>query len=221
MLNDLCRSVVDVGASQKLLLSSGAYAQLAYAGKVPDLLSAIGTLSATGAPQFEPATGGWEPIRLGAIQDLVQAQFGPVDLDRSAALLDAVAEHDPACAACAGRRFGFPTGRCRARSRTPTGSRRRAMSSWRTSPTASAARCARPRCAARRPGRRLRGLRRVLVAQRGWRMRAALSELIAAYSGVASSTSVPNGSRTQATRWPCGLSFGSASDVQPAPSACA
>jgi hypothetical protein len=41
------------------------------------------------------------------------------------------------------------------------------------------------------------------------------------YSGVASSTSVPNGSRTYATRWPCGLSAGSASDVQPACSACA
>lgn len=107
-LDELCRSVVDVGVSQELLLSSGAYAQLAFAGKVPDLLSAIGTLSATGEPRFEPAKGGWEPIGLGAIQDLVQEQFGPVDPDRSAALLEAVAEHDPSCAACAGRRFGFP-----------------------------------------------------------------------------------------------------------------
>ncbi len=55
MLDDLCRSVVDVGVSQELLLSSGAYAQLAFAGKVPDLLSAIGTLSVIGAPRFEPA----------------------------------------------------------------------------------------------------------------------------------------------------------------------
>lgn len=108
LLDDLCRSVVDVGVSQELLLSSGAYAQLAFAGKVPDLLSAIGTLSATGAPRFELAQGGWEPIGLGAIQDLVQARFGPVDLDRSAVMLETVAEHQPACAACAGRRFGFP-----------------------------------------------------------------------------------------------------------------
>ena len=36
------------------------------------------------------------------------------------------------------------------------------------------------------------------------------------YSGVASSTSVPNGSRTYATRWPWGLSTGAASDAQPA-----
>jgi len=55
LLDDLCRSVVDVGVSQELLLSSGAYAQLAFAGKVPDLLSAIGTLSVIGAPRFEPA----------------------------------------------------------------------------------------------------------------------------------------------------------------------
>ena len=41
------------------------------------------------------------------------------------------------------------------------------------------------------------------------------------YSGVASSSSVPNGSRTKATRWPCGLSCGSASDWQPASSATA
>ena len=39
------------------------------------------------------------------------------------------------------------------------------------------------------------------------------------YSGVASSSSVPNGSRTNATRWPCGLSSGAASDSQPASSA--
>jgi len=108
LLDDLCRSVVDVGVSQELLLSSGAYAQLAFAGKVPDLLSAIGTLSATGAPRFELAHGGWEPIGLGAIQDLVQARFGPVDLDRSAVRLEAVAERQPACPACAARRFGFP-----------------------------------------------------------------------------------------------------------------
>lgn len=108
LLDDLCRSVVDIGVSQELLLISGAYAQLASANKVPDLLSTIGTLSATGVPRFELAHGGWEPIGLGAIQDLVQAQFGPVDLDRSAVMLEAVAERDPACAACAGRRFGFP-----------------------------------------------------------------------------------------------------------------
>jgi len=108
LLDDLCRSVVDVGVSQELLLRSGAYAQLAFAGKVPDLLSATGTMSVTGPSEFEFARGGWEPIGLGAIQDVVQAQFGPIDFNRSAVVLDAVADPEPACAACAGRRFGFP-----------------------------------------------------------------------------------------------------------------
>jgi tetratricopeptide (TPR) repeat protein len=108
LLGDLCRSVVDVGASQELLLTSGAYAQLAFAGKVPDLLSATGALSPIEPPEFEPAGDGWEPTGLGAIQDLVQAQFGPVDLDRSTVRLAAVAEPAPGCPACAGERFGFP-----------------------------------------------------------------------------------------------------------------
>ena len=41
------------------------------------------------------------------------------------------------------------------------------------------------------------------------------------YIGVPSSTSVPNGSRTNATRWPWGLSSGAASDSQPASTAIA
>lgn len=108
LLGDLCQSVVAVGVSQELLLVSGAYAQLAFAGKVPGLLSAIGELSAMEPPEFDPAGDGWEPIGLGAIQDLVQAQFGPVDLDRSAVRLDAVAEPAAGCPACAGERFGIP-----------------------------------------------------------------------------------------------------------------
>src|SRR4051812_13068387 len=68
VLGDLCRSVVDVGVEQELLLTSGAYAQLATAGKVPGLLSATGALSVLGDPEFELADEGWEPIGLGAIQ---------------------------------------------------------------------------------------------------------------------------------------------------------
>lgn len=108
LLGDLCRSVLEVGVSQELLLASGAYAQLAFAGKVPGLLSATGTLSAIEAPMLAPADAGWEPIGLGAIQDLVQAQFGPVDLDRSRVALDPVGEPATGCPGCAGRRFGFP-----------------------------------------------------------------------------------------------------------------
>lgn len=108
VLGALCHSVLEVGVSQELLLASGAYAQLAFAGKVPGLLSATGTLSAIEPPALAPADAGWEPIGLGAIQDLVQAQLGPVDLDRSRVALEPVAESATGCRACAGRRFGFP-----------------------------------------------------------------------------------------------------------------
>ncbi len=45
---------------------------------------------------------------LGAITDLVQHAFGPVDLDRSPVELATVAAIHPRCPACAGGRFGFP-----------------------------------------------------------------------------------------------------------------
>ena len=108
LLGDLCRSVVEVGVGQERLLCSGAYAQLAHAGTAPGLLSATGALSALGEPAFAPAGEGWEPIGLGAIQDLVQAELGPFDLDRSRVALEPVAEPLAGCPACAGRRFGFP-----------------------------------------------------------------------------------------------------------------
>lgn len=108
LLGDLSRSVIEVGVEQELLLDSGAYAQLAHAGRAPDLLSAAGRLSAIEPPTLAPATAGWEPIGLGAIQDLVQAAFGPVDLDRSRVVLDPVADPAPGCPACAGGGFGFP-----------------------------------------------------------------------------------------------------------------
>lgn len=107
-VSDLCRSVLDVGVDQELLLISGDYPQLAFAGKAPDLLSAVGSLSAIAPPELEPAAGGWEPIGLGAIQDLVQARFGPVDLDRATVSLDAVERPESQCPACRGQRFGFP-----------------------------------------------------------------------------------------------------------------
>src|SRR3954447_11533617 len=108
LLDDLCRSVVEVGVEHELLLTSGAYAQLAATGKAPRLLSAVGALSALGDPEFSLAHESWEPIGLGAIQDLVQAAFGPVDLDRSRVALKPVGAPTPGCPACDGERFGFP-----------------------------------------------------------------------------------------------------------------
>lgn len=57
---------------------------------------------------YSAPAGAWEPIGLGAIQDLVQAAFGPVDLDRSAVRLGLGAPRRPGCPACARTRFGFP-----------------------------------------------------------------------------------------------------------------
>jgi tetratricopeptide (TPR) repeat protein len=45
---------------------------------------------------------------LGAIQDLAQERYGPVDLDRSPVRLQPATESTPECPACAGGRFGFP-----------------------------------------------------------------------------------------------------------------
>jgi tetratricopeptide (TPR) repeat protein len=106
---DACgSSVLAVGTRHEQLLVSDAYAQLAFAGQVPGLLSEVGSLAPGAAPRIALASPGWEPIGLGAIQDLVQETFGPVDLDRSPVRLEAAGELTPGCPACAGRRFGFP-----------------------------------------------------------------------------------------------------------------
>jgi len=102
-LGELCRSAVEVGVEQELALVSGAYAQLAHAGKVPELLSATGHLTTIDLPTLEPIADGWEPIGLGAIQDVVQARFGPVHLDRAAVALDAAAPAAAASSATAAR----------------------------------------------------------------------------------------------------------------------
>jgi len=108
VIGGLAGSVLAVGAAHEALFVSGAYAQLAFAGEVPRLLSE--SESAVRQPVFEIelAASAWEPIGLGAIQDLAQERFGPVDLDRSPVRLDPAREPSSDCPACTGRRFGFP-----------------------------------------------------------------------------------------------------------------
>jgi FAD/FMN-containing dehydrogenase len=108
MVGELAGSVLAVGARHEQLLVSGAYPQLKFAGDVPGLLSEPESARGLPAPMIELAAPGWEPIGLGAIQDLAQERYGPVDLDRSRVRLDPVAEPSPECPACAGKRFGFP-----------------------------------------------------------------------------------------------------------------
>jgi hypothetical protein len=61
-----------------------------------------------GTPQIRAVSPGWQDIGLGAITDIVQHAFGPVDLDRSAVELAPARSPRPGCPACAGHRFGFP-----------------------------------------------------------------------------------------------------------------
>ena len=68
-------------AAHEALAVSGGYAQLAAAGAAPPLLGDPGA-SLPGL-RLELVSNGWDPIGLGAIQDLVQEAYGPVDLDRS------------------------------------------------------------------------------------------------------------------------------------------
>ena len=108
VIGELAGSVLAVGARHEQLLVSGAYPQLAFVGEVAGLLSEPESARGLPAPMIELAAAGWEPIGLGAIQDLAQERYGPVDLDRSRVRLDPVAESSPGCPACAGKRFGFP-----------------------------------------------------------------------------------------------------------------
>ncbi|MDQ6775882.1 MAG: SEC-C metal-binding domain-containing protein [Actinomycetota bacterium] len=108
VIGELAGSVLAVGAIHEELLVSGAYPQLAFAGELPGLLSELGSAHGLPAPEIELAASAWEPIGLGAIQDLAQERYGPVDLDRSKVRLDPATELTPDCPACMGGRFGFP-----------------------------------------------------------------------------------------------------------------
>jgi hypothetical protein len=61
-----------------------------------------------GTPRIRLDSPGWQDIGLGAITDIVQHAFGPVDLDRSGVELAPTPAPSTGCPACTGRRFGFP-----------------------------------------------------------------------------------------------------------------
>ena len=96
------------GAAAEGLVVSGAQPALATAGRMPRLLDGLEDAGTLGIPTVRVRSDGWEPLGLGAIQDLVQDSFGPVDLDRSLVRLDPVMPPVADCAACRGERFGFP-----------------------------------------------------------------------------------------------------------------
>lgn len=89
-------------------VNDGRYPDLAARGVVPHLVSDLAAGSALGTAQITAMSVEWEPMGLGAITDLAQHAFGPVDLDRSPVELAAVTVTQQGCPACAGGRFGFP-----------------------------------------------------------------------------------------------------------------
>jgi hypothetical protein len=74
----------------------------------PDLLADRSPGTDLGTPEIRLVSPGWEDVGLGAITDVVQAEFGPVDLDRSLVELADVDRPQQGCPACGGHRFGFP-----------------------------------------------------------------------------------------------------------------
>jgi hypothetical protein len=91
------------------LLISGDYHALAVAGEAPRLLEQLDDdHGAFGIPQVQ-CRRGWGPVGFGALMDLVQEAFGPVDLDRSPVALAPVEPAGETCPACRGLTFGFPT----------------------------------------------------------------------------------------------------------------
>jgi len=104
----LAAIVLARAAALESLLVAGGYPALAAEGAVPRLLDGTAAPVELGAPVVMLRGSGWEPIGLGAIQDLVQDAFGPVDLDRSQIALGPARRHHEPCPACRGERFGFP-----------------------------------------------------------------------------------------------------------------
>jgi hypothetical protein len=84
-IGPLAEGVVVAATHNQGVVLAGAYADMALRGEISRLLDTdVGEADPTlGTPGVTVRTDGWEPIGLGAIQDLVQDAFGPVDLDRS------------------------------------------------------------------------------------------------------------------------------------------
>jgi hypothetical protein len=99
---------VVTAAAREQEVTAGRYPALVLEHSAPDLLGDLPGGAALGPAIIAADPPSWEDIGLGAIQDVVQHAFGPVDLDRSPVELEALSPGQLGCPACQGRRFGFP-----------------------------------------------------------------------------------------------------------------
>lgn len=100
--------VVLAGEACRGLLITGVHAELSFRGETAPLLVEPAAAPTLAPPTVRLRSPHWEPVGLGAVQDLVQEAFGPVALDRSAIRLSAPESALAGCRACAGDSFGFP-----------------------------------------------------------------------------------------------------------------
>jgi hypothetical protein len=108
VLGSMAGSAVVTAAAHGRFVTAGRYPGLVIGHEAPDLLADPASGAALGPIDVRLVSDGWESIGLGAITDVVQHAFGPVDLDRSLVELAAPKASVRGCPACAGRRFGFP-----------------------------------------------------------------------------------------------------------------
>jgi len=115
-LGALAGAAVMTASAHRDVVISGRYPDLARRGRVRDLVGDPTAGSALGQAGIQGVSPHWEDIGLGAITDIIQHAFGPVDLDRSPVELTAAGSR-PGCPACAGQRFSFPAELAEARDR--------------------------------------------------------------------------------------------------------
>jgi hypothetical protein len=102
-------TAMQAGLDHEELLITGDYHDRVLTGAAPRLLDGLdGDRGAFGTPTVQ-ARRSWGPVGFGALLDLVQEAFGPVDLDRTEVTLDPVDAPADDCTACAGESFAFPS----------------------------------------------------------------------------------------------------------------